>query len=245
MAEENSGNGLFRNMGDLQKGNARKRDRRAKAFWPQAAILSVFNHIYDRVDYLDTEDNRHYYQISFNGLNFIAVLTHGDQDTKKIVQYGFICYFSGVSLSSSDIEQLNRNLHISIAELDEQQNIILFSFVEAQGQFDENRFSLLIQTWHRDIVMTFKWVVPERSLSTMMSGKALTYARDHADNQMAAENMAEENAGGGSMQKPAILSRFLGDKDAQRKLCPDCGGRGKTGLFSRSCINCYGTGLLI
>jgi len=142
----------------------------AAGFWPSEAILTVMQRHYDRVEHMADENNGRFYEVQLNGLTFLAIMIHAEGEPEKIVQFGFLSYFAGFEVTPSGVEALNRNLHISVAELDEQNHLILFSMIQARGTFLENRFLMVMEAWHRDIVLTLKMILPGASLRNSLSG---------------------------------------------------------------------------
>ncbi len=244
----------------------------AAGYWPLSSILAVMGRAYDNVSHIEDDNNQRYYEVELKGLKFLAILVHAEGAPEKIQHFGFMGYFAGFDLSINGAEALNRNLHISVAELDDNQNLILFSFLEAQGAFDESHFSMILEAWHRDIVMTLKMITPGASFGTALSARALDIVRVHGVNalprpkleQTGPQNMEPKvgfSAKTGLLKGDAadlpcqslpmypenVLRKFLGARDASRSLCGDCGGQGKRGLVGsflvRSCKSCEGSGL--
>ena len=139
---------------------------------------------YDEVlhDDSDEDNNQLYYRVTLNGLTFLCVLVHAAGQKDKIVGLGFLAVFTGFEISQSGLEALNRNLHLSVAELDESTSLLLFSFLEPKGAFDANRFSLILQAWQRDLVMTIKMIMPGASFADALPTRALGRARRLSNN---------------------------------------------------------------
>ena len=148
-----------------------------EGYWPAASMLTLLKRTYDDVSHIEDDLNTRFYRVTHKGLTFLAVLVHAESDREKIVEFALIAYFSGFPTGTPLIEQLNRSLHNSVAEVMDSGDMVLFSFQEATGPFDENRFSLLLGAWQRDIILTLKMLTPEESIGSAYSGKALSLAR--------------------------------------------------------------------
>lgn len=231
----------------------------ATAFWPHNAIINVMKQVYDRVIHIEDDQNQRFYEVELKGLKFLAILVHEANAPEKIRNFGFMGYFAGFDISETGVEALNRNLHISVAEIDDQQNLILFSFFDANGTFDENRFSLILEAWHRDVVMTLKMITPTTNFQEALPARSLDIAKvygvnsfpEHARPQKQPENISPSpsiSMTAGTMSADMnetkikaplqtqnntidILKRFLGTSDASRALCRDCAGKGRKSIL--------------
>ena len=93
--------------------------------------------------------------------------------------------FKGFELSSTGAEALNRNLHVSVTEFDDQGNLLLMSMFDAGGAFDEGRFAMILEAWKRDIVMTLKMLTPGLSFKEALSANAIQLLHGKAANEVA------------------------------------------------------------
>ena len=146
-----------------------------EGYWPAASMLTLLKRTYDDVSHIEDDLNTRFYRVTHKGLTFLAVLVHAESDREKIVEFALIAYFSGFPTGAPLIEQLNRSLHNSVAEVMDSGDMVLFSFQEATGPFDENRFSLLLGAWQRDIILTLKMLTPEESIGSAYSGLSLIH----------------------------------------------------------------------
>ena len=144
-------------------------------------MLAVLERQYDRVTHVGDEENRQYYEIEHHGLRFHTVLVHVEDNPDKITDFAFICYFVGFDVTDSGIEALNRNLHLSVAELDDRDGLLLFASLRVKGAYDENLFSLVLEAWQRDLVMTIKMLVPGASISAALPEQARMMMRRRAN----------------------------------------------------------------
>ena len=135
-----------------------------EGYWPRTDVVAVLERTYESVFQEDLDDGAWFYRVENNGVRFMVILFHAEGRQESIVQFAFLSYFSGFDLTESGVQALNRNLHISIAELDEKSNLVLVCLMDTQGVFDANRFSLVLEAWRRDMVMTIKMLVPGASL---------------------------------------------------------------------------------
>ena len=154
----------------------------AEGYWLDQSMLAIMERTYDRVTPVGGENNGRFFEVELNGITFLAILVHAEGAPEKIVQFGFLSYFTGFDLSVTGVEALNRNLHISVAEIDEHNNLILFSMMEIRGVFDANRFGLVLEAWHRDLVMTIKMILPGASVSNELSPRLADLMRRRAAN---------------------------------------------------------------
>ncbi len=260
-----------------------------EGYWPLSSMLRVLERNYDQVEMIDVPDNDRdfqYYRVAIKGLQFLVLMGHAPDNHEQVLEFAFVGYFSGFGMTKSGEEALNRNLHISVAEVDEEQNLTLLTVLEARGSFNEDRFTQILDAWYRDIVMTLKMMSRDANFAETLSTQALTLLHDKLVNQGPKSSIterlnyhpvqdfqAETGAGLGAQkegQKEAVnmtkakpldnhdvtalklkqrsgdtelLQRFLGVNDAGRTLCDICDGRGRTGIFARSCRGCNGSGL--
>ncbi|MEO0612439.1 MAG: hypothetical protein AAFY83_03875 [Pseudomonadota bacterium] len=257
----------------------------AAGYWPRAAMVDILRQTNDEViaDDYDAERHQHIYRVTLSGLTYLTVFIHAPGHEDKITGFGFLAIFTGFDLTPTGLEGLNRSLHVSVAERESDDDVLLFSFFEPRGSFDANRFAAMVQAWHRDLIMTLKMLMPEASFASNLSARVLnrarkvSNARDVADYRepVAAKpptpaqakaatapmlasaepflptepapgdprQMKTPTAATASANSAGNLAHFIGLRVAQRDICQQCEGRGRTGFPKRTCSPCEGSGL--
>ena len=211
----------------------------ASGVWSKAAIVSVLEARYENVGHLGDDDGFSLYGINDNGLNFIVAMVevHGAPD--QVTEVGFLTRFVGFSLDQSAVEFINRNLHISVAGI-EGGDLFLVGGVQAAGNFDPTAFSMVLEAWKRDVMVTLHAISGGASISAAFPAARLEKARSFAVNY-APKEMGPDSAGNGEGHD--LLKSYFGDKPRQ-SLCGTCEGRGKRGLIARVCHDCDGVGFV-
>ncbi len=160
----------------------------AEGYWPLDSMIKVLERAYEEVEILppaQEDRDTKYIRVSEKGLNFLALLFNAPEEPEKILQFGFLGLFKGFELSATGAEALNRNLHVSVTEFDDQGNLLLMSMFDAGGAFDEGRFAMILEAWKRDIVMTLKMLTPGLSFKEALSANAIQLLHGKAANEVA------------------------------------------------------------
>lgn len=174
------------------------------------------------------------YGVSDHGVNFVVALAQGPGSAGGVAEIGFLARFVGFDANESLVEDINRNLHLSIASLEADGEIYLLAGIEAVGAFDEGQFMLVLEAWKRDLMIVLHGLSRQASLAGAFKFAASEPARGFAANHA-------PQAGSGSHSD--ILKSFLATRSA-KTLCDACGGRGRRGLIARTCENCAGAGFV-
>ena len=202
--------------------------------WPMSKIVESLKKQYGSVDALGEDGPLKVYGVQYNGVNFVVALLQSAPSSGKVLELGFLARFVGFAIDTHLIEQLNRNLHISVAAL-EGEDLFLMAGLQVAGPFDEGQFSLIMEAWRRDLMVTLHGLSDDKaSMADAYPVAKMAAARDFAI------NTAPEGTGARSID---MLSRFLGDKNT-KGICQDCAGRGKRGFIARQCNSCGGEGFI-
>lgn len=200
--------------------------RLARAFWPKGKVISALKNRYRALDDLGEEDGFRLLGVSEGDVRFVVALILIEGDAERVAEIGFLARFSGFGLSNAQLDAVNRNLHISVATFHSDGDLYLLGGVAAAGDFSEGVFGLVLDAWKRDILVIlngFSSASFVEAFPIARSKAALRFATNHAKGD------------------PAELFRSFSGA-ARVAVCPDCNGRGKTGLVARSCASCGGAG---
>ncbi len=202
--------------------------------WPKEAIVEGLRNRFDGVSHLGDDRGFSLYGVNDHELNFVVALVevHGAPD--QVVEIGFLSRFVGFDVHQHDVELINRNLHISVSAL-ERGDLILVGGVAAEGAFDATSFSLLLDTWKRDVMIVLQTLQGGLAMMSAFTGARAEKVRAFA------ENRAPGNSGASA---PADLFRAYFGDGAKRALCTACEGRGRLGFVARRCADCDGRGLV-
>jgi hypothetical protein len=211
--------GLFSALGD---------SRLARAFWPAGKVVSALRSRYHALEDLGEEDGFHLYGVSEGEVRFVIALIMLEGSAERVAEIGFLSRFSGFLLNNAQLDAVNRNLHISVATFHNDGDLYLLGGVAAAGDFNEGTFGLILEAWKRDLLVVL------HAISSASFVDAFPAARSET-----ARRFATNRADGA----PAALFKSLSGS-ARLTVCPDCSGRGKTGLMARSCQSCSGAGFL-
>ncbi len=204
----------------------------ASGVWPRAKLLAALRKRYPALDDLGEEQGFGLYGVTDGDIRFAVVLALVEGAPDKVSEVGFLARFSGFNLSPTQLDGVNRNLHISVAAFHSDGDLYLIGGVAAAGEFNETTFILILEAWRRDLLV----ILQSMSLSETLAGA-------HPAARLAAVQKFAVNRADGAQSAAAMFSSFAG---AGRALatCADCGGRGKTGFFARTCPSCEGSGFV-
>ena len=205
--------------------------------WPLDKVVTALENQYGRLDRLGEDGPLAVFGVQENGVNFVVALMQTAPGSGLVGELGFLARFVGFDVDSHLVESINRNLHISVASIEANGDLFLMAGLQPTGAFDAGQFTLIIEAWRRDLMITM------HGLST---GQASMAAAFPAAKMEAARNFAMNVAPAPADGKPIdMLSSFLGSKPKdQRELCSDCAGRGKRGFIARMCDACDGSGFV-
>ena len=203
--------------------------------WPAADVLAALKKRFGGVDKLGEDGPLKVYGVEDNGVNFVVALMQTAPGSDQVAELGFLARFVGFPVTAQTVENINRNLHISVASI-ENNDLFLMAGLQVMGAFDETQFNLIIEAWRRDLALCVHGVSGESaSMADIFPAAKLEAAREYAVNRAPSE---------GGRSNIDILSTFLGAQKANRVLCDNCGGRGRRGFIARTCEACDGDGFV-
>jgi hypothetical protein len=215
----------------FQKGRESRLDEGA---WPKSKVIAALKSRYDAVDDLGEESGFAIYGVTDGEIRFAVVMALVEGAKDRISEVGFLARFSGFNLSQTQLDSINRNLHLSVAAFHTDGDLYLIGGVGASGTFSESTFLLVLEAWKRDLLV----VIQSMSLS-----HTLTEAHPAARLQTAlrfATNTAPDAAEPGAR----LFAAYAGGAVRRLSVCGHCGGRGKTGFIARACADCGGSGFV-
>lgn len=168
------------------------------------------------------------YGVADGDVRFVVALMSIDGSPEKVAEIGFLARFSGFPLSNAQLDSVNRNLHISVATFHSDGDLYVLGGVAAVGDFSDGTFGLILEAWKRDLLVVLN------GISSASFVEAFPAARSEA-----AKRFATNRAGA----DPAALFQSMAGA-ARLSVCPDCNGRGRTGMMARSCSACGGGGFV-
>lgn len=198
--------------------------------WPQRRIVEVMKRQYEVVEAVGEDDGFVLFAVTDKGVNFvIALITAGDG---AVIEIGFLARFVGFPVDRGSVEHINRNLHLSVAGLEDNGDLYLLAGIEAAGSFDEGTFLLILEAWRRDLMLVLHALSGGVSLASAFPAARSAIAWRHAANNAPATGAPGD-----------LLKAFLGGETAT-SMCSECGGRGRRGLIARRCEACEGSGFV-
>lgn len=201
--------------------------------WPLSKVVSALEATYDAADEIGEDGPLRVFGVQDHGVNFVVAMMQTGPGSGKVTELGFLARFIGFPVDAARVEGLNRNLHISVASM-EGADLFLMAGVQVTGAYDQGQFSLILEAWRRDLMVTLHGISGDgASFGDLFPAAKMEAARRFAT------NMAPEANGAAPVD---MLKRFLGAEDASKQFCDVCGGRGKRGLIARSCNDCGGSG---
>ncbi|MEO1241974.1 MAG: hypothetical protein AAFX54_08705 [Pseudomonadota bacterium] len=202
--------------------------------WPLAKILAALKGKYGEADELGEDGPLKVFGVQDNGVNFVVAVMQTAPESGSVVELGFLARFIGFPVDAPQVENLNRNLHISVASM-EGADLFLMAGVQVSGAYDQGQFTLILEAWRRDLMVTLQGI----------SGDGQSLAEAFPAARMAAARRFAANKAPDADAPIDVLSRFLGGDDASKQFCDSCGGRGKRGLIARTCSDCGGEGFVM
>ncbi len=206
-----------------------------EAVWPVSKVVSALESQFGAMNSLGEEGPLSVYGVQQNGVNFVVALMQTAPGSGKLAELGFLARFVGFDLDPMQVETINRNLHVSVASIENDGDLFLMAGMQPSGSFDQGQFMLVIEAWRRDLMVT---------LAGLSSDQGSMAAAFPAARLEAARNFAVNVAPAPADNKPIdMLASFLGAKN-NREICGDCSGRGKRGFIARMCGACDGSGFV-
>lgn len=198
--------------------------------WPQAGVVAALKKQFETVDHLGDEEGFSLYGVSDRGVNFVVALMRPAAD--RVSEIAFLARFVGFPIDSGVVESMNRNLHLSVASIEDGGDLYVLAGVEAAGAFSEATFTQLLVAWRRDLMIVLNALSGRASVAAAFPAARLETARRFAANMAPATDGA---------QTPDLLKAYLA-AGPSLAVCGECGGRGKRGLVARLCAACSGSG---
>lgn len=202
--------------------------RTARSYWPRKRVVEALRSRYPAIDDLGEENGLSLYGVSEGEIRFVVALILIEGAKDKVAEIGFLARFSGFALSNSQLESLNRNLHISVATFHNDGDLYVIGGVAASGAFSEGSFSLILEAWKRDLLVILHGISSASFLEVFPAAQSEVALR-----------FATNSAGS---RPEAVLRTFVGAR--HQRPCDACGGRGRTGFVARTCHPCSGSGFV-
>ena len=227
----------------FSSGGGKKKDAwkgLSSELWPRSEIISVLSSRYDTFEHIRDEDGFALYGARDNNIQFVVALVTVFGAEDLISEVGFIARFNGAQIGQTQLEALNRTLHLSMAAFDNDGDIYLIGGVHAQGAFDQTAFSMVLESWRRDLSLLIMGLSGAASFMDAFPASKLSIVQKYAMNEAPSGSEREFASGGPS----DMLSKFMGSAKVSFAACDECGGRGRRGLIARTCGACDGAGMI-
>lgn len=194
------------------------------ATWPAVGIVSVVKrHFHGEVDYLGEIEDFSVYGVHDKGLNFILALYHIPRKQALVTEIALLASFADYAFDQAIVSTINPHLHLAEAVVDGKE-LYLAAKIAPRGRFRSGPFSVMIDTWRHDLVVTQRIVLENHD----GKGGSVRFAR--------AGGISAAGVQAGAPMAEAIRMMFAAQ-------CRPCAGGGKTGLLKRPCSACGGTGV--
>lgn len=205
----------------------------AEGVWPKARIVAALKKRYSKVEEIGEESGFLIYAVTDGDIPFAVVMALVAGAADSVTDVGFLARFSGFNLSQTQLDGVNRNLHISIASYHSDGDLYLIGGVSAAGEFSEGTFLLILEAWKRDLLV----ILQATSLSQSL-------ADAHPAARLEAVRRIETVRAGAREGGLDLFAAFAGGEGRSLALCSECGGRGRTGFFAKTCAACVGSGFV-
>lgn len=206
------------------------------ATWPVSSIVSALKARFGGVDSLGEDGPLKVYGVQDNGINFVVAIMQTAPGSGDVTELGFLARFVDFPITSELVQNLNRNLHVSVASI-EGNDLFLMAGLQVVGEFDEAQFNTIIEQWRRDLAVCIHGLTGDSgSMSAAFPVAKLEAARNFAVNKAPSADAPKSDID--------MLSAFFGAGKKTQIACDDCGGRGKRGLIARICDACDGEGFV-
>jgi hypothetical protein len=202
--------------------------------WPKSKLVAALKKRYRALDDLGEEHGLSLYGASEGDVKFVIALIPANGKPDAIAEVGFLARFVRANLNDSQIDIVNRNLHISIITYHSDGDLYLIGGIAASGDFNEGAFSLVLEAWKRDLTVALYGIShASSSLVDLAPAAGVERARRYAANRV------PETDGGA-----AELFRSLAGASRSLTVCGACDGRGKLGFMAHPCSPCGGSGFV-
>ena len=200
--------------------------------WPLAGIVAAVKKHFEKVEHLGDEEGFSLYGVSDRGVNFVVAIVRSAPE--RVSEVAFLARFVGFPVDAVAVEAMNRNLHLSVASLEEGGDLYLLAGVEAAGAFSEAGFTEVLAAWRRDLMIVLAALSGRGSVAAAFPAARLETAKRFAENR---------NPGGAEAATGDLLKAYLASGPSFA-VCGDCGGRGRRGLVAKTCAPCAGSGFV-
>lgn len=193
--------------------------------WPRARIEENLRRTFNSLIVIGQDDSHTIYDVADRAFRFVVALVHDGGAKAGVTEIGFLARFVGFKLNDAVLRRLNGDLHLSAAFIEEG-DLYILAKVAAKGPFADNRFTLVLSAWTRD----------------------MTFALDALGREpVAAASEAPAGAAFDARQigaRPSAFHSAFFWRNEPMSFCPACKGRGRRGAFARACAPCDGAGFL-
>lgn len=191
--------------------------------WPAMGIVAVVRkRFHSQVDYLGEVEDFSLYGVHDNGLNFVVALYHMPKKQALVTEIALLASFLDYHFEAAIADRINRNLHIGEAIIDGE-DLFLAARIAPKGKFNSGAFSVMIDTWRHDLLVTLRAVHEshDRKPGAAKASPALP--------------MPSRDFKRGAPPAEIVNALFA-------RPCRPCGTRGRVGLLRRPCTACGGEG---
>jgi hypothetical protein len=216
---------------------SKARTRLTDGLWPKDQVVGAVKSRYGSVEHLGDENQFCLYGVTDGDIRFVVVMVAAEGAADMVSEVGFLARFSGFAISNTQIEGMNRNLHISVATSEGDGDVYLIGGVAAAGEFSDSTFGLVLEAWKRDLMIVLHGLSGGASFAAAFPASRLESVRKFA------LNIAPEPATEGEPGRD-LFAAFAGGAHREKAVCGVCGGRGKTGFIARTCGDCDGSGFV-
>ncbi len=199
--------------------------------WPKSKVIAALKKRYSAIDDLGEEGGFAIYGVTDGDVRFAVIMAMVEGAADKVTEVGFLARFSGFNLSQSQLDSVNRNLHLSVAAFHTDGDLYLIGGVAASGAFNEGTFMLVLEAWRRDLLV----ILQSMSLSH-------TLAETHPAARL--ETVLRFATNTAPQTRDDLFAAYAGGLRRSMASCGACGGRGKSGFLARHCAQCDGSGFV-
>jgi len=128
----------------------------AGAGWPVEEVAAALRARFADLEHLGDEAGYRLYGVEDRGVRFAVVLVLAGGAGDEVGEVGFLARFTGYQLTDAGLAAINRNLHLSVASYDPSGDIFVIGGVQAGGPFNAAAFSLVIDSWRRDLAIALQ-----------------------------------------------------------------------------------------
>lgn len=207
---------------------------RAVDGWPRKVVVDALYSCFQSVQLLAEEDDFLLFRVLDHRISFVVGMEKAPGRGNNLSEISFFARFVGFDPHGETVEHINRNLHLAVASIEGEDDLVLLAGVMAAGAFDKGALAMSFASWRRDVSIVLHTLSGSESISQTFS------YTDRNDIRSLAANTAPE---GGLGARADMLRSFLGS-GAAKAVCRRCSGRGRRGFIAQTCENCGGAGLV-